>query len=56
MMIQCRVLPEEIWIPIEMLCQLKGDRDNELCCLIHFTVTSMGKKFQSVKNPEKWSK
>jgi hypothetical protein len=51
MLIQCRVLPEDVWVPIEWLCRLKGDRDNELCCLIHFTVVNRGKRYQYMHNP-----
>ena len=53
-LIQCRVLPNTVWIPLEKICQLKGARKNQHCCIIHFTVANMacGSEF----NPPKWSR
>lgn len=53
-LIQCRVLPPSVWIPIESICVLKGARKHEHCCIIHFTVANMacGTEY----NPTIWNR
>ena len=51
--IQCKVFNNDIWVPLDDLCALEGARDNELCCLVHYTVSNLGQRHSL--NPIHWN-